>query len=923
MNNKNQLLTIFLTLICLLGIVYLNFPESEESKYLKNIQNISHSQQLDGPEKSVFRDVLMTMDPNSGSINHQNVKELFAQRKSGRIEETDFKWEQINTDIAGRVRAIMVDPNDENKLWAGSVTGGLWYSPDFRNNSAWVPVSDNWENMSIASITHDPNNTQTYYVGTGESFTSVNIYRESSSAGVGIYKSTDGGNSWELLSSTSEFDYVNDIVVRNENGQSVVYAGVASGSYQGRTFASNPSDGLYRSTDGGGSWTQVLPNIDGSSVPYAVSDIQLDGHNNIHVGTMRNLALEGAGVILSSSDGLNWDLNASHVTRIKNEFGSGAIPGRVRLASAGDLVYAVATGGFLNSVNQLRDNPVLTRIMRLENDIWSEIQGPPQSWASIPWHALAIGVDPNNNNRYAVGGLNAHASSDALDPNGLSWIIVSDWVSMYHFSDYLIPYYGLSNSDSIVNHFVHADVHDIQFVNGSSDEVLFANDGGVHYTSDFSKSFGVKNGERLEEYASFRHINNSFSTTQYYTVTLHPEAGNMEVMAGSQDNSTHTNEDGKITYEHMIGGGDGAYAFFDSDDLNLRITSSQINNYNMWIDGVGKFYGFSSGTFINPAEYDDRSNLLYANVAVDGGFEMLITSLQGQFLDNVAILNVNRFLGKNNLGLDTLTYIELGTNTTTAFSCLKLSPHDPELDATMIVGNQLGDVYLVTGLPFNSRARKIDNEQLPVGYISSIDIGDTNNDILVTFSNYGVESVWYTSNGGGLWENLERNLPDIPVRHGIFNPLDDQKVMLATEAGIWGLENIQDQSSEWKSYNQGFPNVRVDMIKARGADSVIVAATHGRGLFLGKFNQGDLIEEVLSTENDLFSFTAYPNPTTDWINFNFKAQNISVYSLDGKFIRSPEAIENRIDLSFLSAGTYLVKVQDEFAQNHTFRIFKQ
>jgi hypothetical protein len=831
---KKALVLTFAVLVS--GFFFLKSPAKEE-KYLNNIKKITTGLALKGPDKSTFRDVLMTMNPKTGEIPKSNVRQVILNQRSRAEEEIDFQWSQVNTEIAGRVRSIMIDPNDGNKLWAGAVTGGLWYNPDFRNNAAWIPVSDNWENMSIACISYDPQNTNVFYVGTGESFTSVNIYRESTSAGVGIYKTIDGGTTWSLLTSTSEFDYVNDIVVRDEDGTSVIYAGVASGIYQGSIFGSSPSDGLFRSADGGTTWTQVLPNISGSTVPYAVSDIELTDSGDLFVGTMRNLEILGGGIILNSSDGINWNVYDGYVDSLIETNGNDVKPGRVRLTSEADNVYAFATGGFVNSFNQIRDNGDLNQIMRFVDNAWVNVEGPIGNWAGLPWHAVAMELDPNNSNRMVVGGLNAYATSNS-DGGGLSWAEVSDWSSMYYFSDYLIPYYGLTDVDSIKNHFIHADIHSLVFVPGSSDELITSTDGGLQFASDFSKAFAPFGGERLDSYPSFRHINNSFATTQYYTVALHPEKGRNEILAGSQDNSTHTNETGEITYESMIGGGDGAYCFFDSDDPSLRITSSQSNAYNIWIGDVGNYYGFNSGTFINPAEYDDRSNLLYANLSVDGGFEALNVGITGRYLDELGVLNINQYLAKDMHGLPLFSQIKLGTNSTVAFSALKLSPYDDKLDATMVLGNQLGDVFVVKGLPKNPSSTKIDHDKLPVGYISSIDIGDSNDNILVTFSNYGVESVWYTKDGGDNWENLERNLPDIPVRHGIFNPSDDKKIILATELGVWGIENIFDESSQWVNYNLGLPNVRVDMLKARKSDSVVAIATHGRGVFLGKYTQG-------------------------------------------------------------------------------------
>ena len=83
----------------------------------------------------------------------------------------------------------------------------------------------------------------TFYVGTGEAFTATITYRESTNTGVGIYKSTDGGQTWNILPSTQNFKYISDIEVRNENGNSVIYAGVVSGVYQGEEHQSPPPTG--------------------------------------------------------------------------------------------------------------------------------------------------------------------------------------------------------------------------------------------------------------------------------------------------------------------------------------------------------------------------------------------------------------------------------------------------------------------------------------------------------------------------------------------------------------------------------------------------------------------------------------------------------------------------------------------------------
>lgn len=900
------------------------FSKNEEKIYLQNIRAaVLYQGKLDGPDKSKLRDVMMTMNPTTGQFNPKEIGKIIGQNYRRRKAEgdRDFQWEGVPSDIAGRVRTLMIDPKDRNKLWAGAVTGGLWYTNDFRNNTVWQPVSDNWENMSISCMTYNPQDLDVFYVGTGESYTSVNIYRESTSAGAGIYTSEDGGQSWSLLSSTTAFDYVNDIVVKVEEGISVIYVAVASGRYQGKVFNSVPTDGLYRSVDGGSSWTQVLPNIPGQDVPYAVADIELTANGRLFVGTMRNLALEGGGYILYSDDGLTWERKDVYLEEALAQSGHMAKPGRVLLKSApsaGNIVYAMGTAGYNNSANQIRDEVSLTRILRTGDggENWRFIDPPSDSrWSNIPWHALALGVDANNPNKIVIGGLDVYALPDATQGGGLNWRKLTNWFSMFYFSDFFINYYKLTNVDSLRNHFVHADVHSIQFISGSSDEVLFSTDGGVQFTTEMSKSDDNLLENRLLEYPSFSSISNSLTTTQYYTVALHPENGKDETMGGLQDNGTNQSLPmEKISYDDLIGGGDGAYCFFDADDPALRITSVYENNYTFIVDGQGFFrnFGESTGTFINPAVYDDRSNLLYANMAVDGGFELLTPRLTGRYLDTLGVINVNEVLGKNMLGLETIFYIKLGANSTSAFSALTISPHDPPTDATMVLGNQLGDIYLVTGLPYSPNTIKIDNDQLPIGYVSAVDIGASKNDILVTLSNYGTKSVWYTNNGGSQWDNLDRNLPDIPVRDGLFNPLDDNKVIIATEMGIWGLENIRDESEQWKCYDKGMPNVRVDMIKVRASDSAIVAGTHGRGIFMGKFMQGgDVLEPTLAVV-ERKPIKVYPNPVRDRLHIKSdkKITSVRIIDLFGRQVINQEFNGTSVNVERLNAGLYIIDITD-------------
>ncbi|MFH1159461.1 MAG: sialidase family protein, partial [bacterium] len=293
----------------------------------------------DQPAAAAFQEYLMTLDPATKTVPRERLLQAYLETKALQAQKStnDITWQGTGVEMGGRTRMIMYDPNDANhkKVWAGGVTGGLWYNSDITSQfSSWGPIGDFWPVLSIRCMAYDPNNTQVFYVGTGEPETALITYRESSGVGQGIWKSTDDGQTWSQLPSTSNFVYITDILVRNESGTSVLYAGVVSGLYHG-THQSLPSDGLYRSADGGNIWTQVLPDIFGSNAPYAPSDIDEGPDGRIYVGSRPNLNDEGGATLLYSDSGNpgSWVVNEDYKIIIEND-PDYPIPGRVVLAAA-------------------------------------------------------------------------------------------------------------------------------------------------------------------------------------------------------------------------------------------------------------------------------------------------------------------------------------------------------------------------------------------------------------------------------------------------------------------------------------------------------------------------------------------------------------------------------------------------------------
>ncbi len=151
------------------------------------------------PNKYFEQEYLLEMNPDTGRTHPENIievqKQLASQRKLQRVpgDASDNMWvERGPNNVGGRTRVVLFDPNDvtQKRVFAGGVSGGLWVNNDITDaNSSWTQVGIS-ENLSVSCITVDPNNSQIWYVGTGESYT------QSQALGNGVWKTTDGGTTW-------------------------------------------------------------------------------------------------------------------------------------------------------------------------------------------------------------------------------------------------------------------------------------------------------------------------------------------------------------------------------------------------------------------------------------------------------------------------------------------------------------------------------------------------------------------------------------------------------------------------------------------------------------------------------------------------------------------------------------------------------
>ena len=756
----------------------------------------TESEKKDGPDKAFEQDFYRTMNLNikrptpevlPGIIN-ENYLNLQSNIKAFAIpgSSSSAPWVELGpNNVGGRTRTITWDPNDATgkKVWAGGVGGGLWYNNDITSNSAsWNKVDDFWQTLSINKIVFDTLDKKIAYVTTGEGYTSST----SSGIGAGIWKTTNGGTTWTQLSATTNFLYSNDIVIRKENDKSVVYAAIDANYYMGK-WSSTANVGLYRSTDNGTTWSQTLPIIDSANsnkVPFVASSIQISKNNTIWIGTKASPSSNtnrGGGYILKSENGTDWT--------VMKKFNVSNGRGRVTIAVAPSnekIIYAyVENDGKLENLYRSDDEGVT----------WSTLSKPKDADNGIPasdftrgqaWYDQSLAVDPNNPNVAIVGGIDLFKTIDS----GSTWKQIGKWSNNNNLSLLKCSY-------------VHADQHVVTYKPGSSNTVLFGNDGGVFYTTN------VLGADTLNVINS---RNNGYNVTQFYAGAIHPYIGKNFFLAGAQDNGTQKFLNPTFSATSSVFGGDGAFCFIDQSNPRYQIASYVGNSYYLSTDtGVSFNRTLISktdlGSFINPATYDNILHILYSNSSSD-------------YLVRV----------KNITGTPKMEYVSV-PNLSTAVTALKVSPYN-HMSTTLFLGTNTGKLLKVINADSIPSSTLIGGASFPGGSISSIEIGASENELLVTFFNYGSKKIWYTSDGGKNWVDKMGNFPDIPVRWALFNPNKiSSEVILATELGVYATSNFQTASPSWAQSNNGFANVRTDMLQLRSADYAVIAATHGRGLF--------------------------------------------------------------------------------------------
>lgn len=990
------------------------------------------------PNKYYESEWELTMDPTIGRptpeklaiIKNRLQKETADILASGRVpgDASDNNWiERGPTNVGGRVRAVMFDPNDATSetVFAGGVSGGLWKNTNISNSgSVWTRVNIP-DNLAVSCITYDPNNTTTFYVGTGESYVGGDVN------GDGVWKSVDSGATWSRvfggISGASVFQsssnitvnspvgiagnyvsvettafgpsisspitsnvvlvndgassptslgcspltngaavsgkialirrgvcnfiqkiqnaqnagaiaviminnvpgvplpmggtdsagaisipsvmisktdgdlieaallsnqvnvtltpsnggvtglivpgkqHINDIKIRNNAGVSEIFVAAGDAFYaaaNSTTFLGGPEYGLYKSVNGGSSWTEVNLPLTPNNRKHCPNDIAIAADNEVWVSTTNSVLYgDGGGMVFASLDGVNFSekhtISGGDRTQIAV---SRTTPNKAYILAE------LSSGGVI--LTRTLDDFTTTTNLALPDDADPGIT-PADFTRGQAFYDLMLEVDPNNDQVVYTGGIDLFKSTNG----GTSWNQFSHWYGGFGFQE------------------VHADQHALAFANGSSTKMVFGNDGGVY----FSGNSGTTTTSR----------NTGLNITQFYTVAVAPTTNGMtgeNFLAGAQDNGSQMflNASAGTSGSTEVQGGDGAHVFFDQNTVGTdryRITNyvynQSINLFNYATNTTRTINSESTnfGAFICPMALDSSLDILYAD-----------------YSDTAAATPVYRIRRYSNLKSGTVAKVNLTNALLTASPTALTVSKYTTASTTLLVGTRNGRLLRITNANGTAAWTDITGAEF-VGSISDVEYGASENEIFVTMHNYNVVSIWYSSNAGVSWVNKEGNLPDMPVKCILKNPLLANEVIVGTELGVWYTNTFNNSSPVWNQAYNGMRNVKVTDLDLKN-DNKVFAATYGRGIFSGTFTNTVLNAPTFENNKNV---TFYPNPVKDVMQISIKDFSgevvVTITDTNGKTIYNTKiennTTSNSITLDGLSSGIYILNLKGE------------
>ncbi len=790
----------------------------------------------DNPYDRFEFDVLRFRDPATGRIP-ENIREkelafaenlpvsdgIMVRDKNGIARNIQANFTAAGPfNVGGRSRAVGIDVTNENIILAGGVSGGLWRSTN--QGSSWTRVTPVSELPNIRSITQDtrPGKQNTWYYGTGEILPGSSAgtigapYR-----GNGIYKSTNGGVTWSRISSTAT-DPIDNLSSPFNYVHDIAID--RSNTSQDEVYAA-ALGGIYRSTDGFASFQLVL------------------GHDNIvsnNDGIWTEVALTSTGIVyatLSNTSG-NKTAPAGIFRSVSGLAGSweeitpptgfGTDFRRTVIAidpSNENIVYFLGNKGTSNSLHRYDDSaPAGSEWTDLTASI-PNLGGLVGDYDAQSSYNMVLEVHPANSNVVYLGGTNLYRSRNAFADD-----TQIDWVGGYSRSN---------NATQYFNH--HADQHTLAFFPSNPNRMISGHDGGLSITENNLKNTQTEilneNNQVIQRVLiEWTNLNNGYVTTQFYSLAFEEEnVGDPSVMGGLQDNSTYILQDPQRTADWInIGAGDGGFCYYDNS--SVIFTAQYANVFRIgFVNNAPQSFNISP-----PNGGDDEFNLFINPILVDP------VAPNKVFVGGKGRIYYTLDVRDNPRDNEWYTF---GTPTIPANEKVSAMAASESPQSVMYIGTERGKLFRVNNSTSLNQINEITGSGFPSnGYITSIAVDPANaNRVLVAFSNYNVTNLFYSTNGGSSWDAVSGNLSNAGLSGGgapsvrwvtmMPNGGNGNIYLLGTSVGLISSTQLSGSSTVWeREAVNTIGTIPVDMVRVRPIDGYIGVATHGNGIYEGRIS---------------------------------------------------------------------------------------
>ncbi|MBV8762675.1 MAG: sialidase, partial [Deltaproteobacteria bacterium] len=689
--------------------------------------------------------------------------------------------------MSGRIAAVAATHDGgKTTVFVGAASGGVWRSYD--DGTTFKPVFDKQAVQSIGAIAIDPSNPKTVWVGTGEGWT-----RNSTSFGDGIYKSTDGGETWKNMG-LPESERITKIVVHPKNSN-IVYACVP-----GKLWSDSADRGLYKTSDGGATWQLVLK---GANLSTGCSGITMDPSNpdallagmwdyrrqgwTFRSGGETPDATSGSGLFRSADGGRTWTPLTAQANR-----GLPLAPwGRVEVTYAPSnprIVYAMIES---KSSGLYRSD---------DGGVTWEARDKSQKMVWRPFYFARLIVDPTNPNRIFKPDLGLIVSEDG----------------------------GKSFSDTGGGS--HGDWHDLWIDPQNPKHVIGGDDGGLWISHD--------GGNRWWKV-------NNLPVSQFYHVSI-DDADPYHVYGGLQDNSSWVGDSaypGGITNQRWenLCGGDGFWSYVDPTDANAVYCESQ-----------GGFISRIDRKTLASRDIQPKPNYK-EKLRFNWNTPIAVSPTQkGTIYMGAQFLFRSRDRGNTweRISPDLTTNdpekqkqeqsggVTVDNSSAEMHTTIYSISESPKNAAVIWVGTDDGNLQLsrdagktwtnltanVTGLPKNSWVSWVEASRFDAATAYATFDRHTFGDM--------TPWVYVTKDFGKTWTRIVG--PDAGVRgyaHVIKeDPIKRDLLYVGTEFGLW---ISLDGGAKWARFEGGhLPSVAVRDIAFQGRENDLVLATHGRGIWI-------------------------------------------------------------------------------------------